>query len=162
MSSAMRDADFLDHIREAIVKIEQYMKERSDADFMGDSFLQDAVIRNLEIIGEAVTKLSDALKAAHADVPWVDISGMRNRLIHGYFAVNLQIVLGTGLLKKLRTPRAARIRILIPSLRLGPGNLHHFLPLHTLTLGEGGGLLRGGGNRTRADVEETLLCGRFG
>ena len=56
---------------------------------MADDLVQDGVIRNLEIIGEVVTKLSPALKAAQNDVPWGEISGLRNRLIHGYIKVNL-------------------------------------------------------------------------
>ncbi|MBY0580015.1 MAG: DUF86 domain-containing protein [Burkholderiales bacterium] len=57
--------------------------------------IQDAVIRNLEIIGEAVTKLGPDLKEQYKHVPWGEIAGMRNRLIHGYFAVNLRIVWDT-------------------------------------------------------------------
>lgn len=62
---------------------------------MADELVQDAVIRNLEIIGAAVTKLSPGLKAEHTQVPWGEISGMRNRLIHGYISVNLQVVWDT-------------------------------------------------------------------
>ena len=62
---------------------------------MSDELLHDGVIRNLEIIGEAVTKLSPELKLAHNDLPWHEISGMRNRLIHGYMDVNLEIVWDT-------------------------------------------------------------------
>jgi uncharacterized protein with HEPN domain len=60
-----------------------------------DEKTQDAVIRNLEIIGEAATKLSPELKAKYDEIPWGDIAGMRNRLIHGYFEVNLDIVWST-------------------------------------------------------------------
>ncbi|MHB8254263.1 MAG: HepT-like ribonuclease domain-containing protein [Acidiferrobacter sp.] len=79
----------------AIGKIQRYVADKSEPDFMADELVQDGVIRNLEIIGEAVTKLSPKLKAAHDDVSWGEISGMRNRLIHSYISVNLQIVWDT-------------------------------------------------------------------
>lgn len=57
--------------------------------------MQDAIIRNLEIIGEAVSKLSDEIKNSNIDIPWRKISGLRNRLIHGYVSVDLDIVWNT-------------------------------------------------------------------
>ena len=57
-----------------------------------DSKTQDAVIRNLEIIGEAVKNISGDLKSVYPDIPWQRIAGMRDRMIHEYFGVNLQIV----------------------------------------------------------------------
>ncbi len=95
MSNPMRDADYLDHIQDAVAKVLRYTKGKSESDFLGDELIQDGVIRNLEIVGEAVSKLTSELKARHADVPWGDISGMRNRLIHGYVTVNLEIVWST-------------------------------------------------------------------
>lgn len=95
MSKALRDGDYLEHIRDAITRISRYLAGKIEADFLGDELVQDGVIRNLEIIGEAVTKLSPELKARYADVPWGEISGMRNRLIHGYISVNLEIVWST-------------------------------------------------------------------
>lgn len=95
MSKELRDQDYLEHIQDAIGKIHRYVAGKSEADFMADDLVQDGVIRNLEIIGEAVTKLSPELKATHSDVLWGEISGMRNRLIHGYISVNLQIVWDT-------------------------------------------------------------------
>ncbi|VVM06468.1 HepT-like ribonuclease domain-containing protein [Methylacidimicrobium tartarophylax] len=95
MSKDRRDQDYLEHIQEAISKIQRFTAGKSEADFLSDALLQDAVIRNLEIIGEAVSKLSADLKTEHGDVPWGEISGMRNRLIHGYMTVNLEIVWST-------------------------------------------------------------------
>lgn len=85
----------LEHIQDAIARIFRYTANRSETGFMEDELLQDGVIRNLEIIGEAVTKLSVELKEKHPDIPWGEISGMRNRLIHGYLSVNLEIVWDT-------------------------------------------------------------------
>jgi uncharacterized protein with HEPN domain len=96
MSRTLRDEDYLEHIQDAIAKIGRYTDGVDETDFMADELRQDGVIRNMEVIGEAVTKLSPALKAKHADVPWGDIAGMRNRLIHGYMEVNLELVWDTA------------------------------------------------------------------
>lgn len=72
-------------------RILSYTSEGRDA-FMADPRTQDAVIRNLEIIGEAAGKLSDATKDAAAGVEWRRVVGMRNLLIHGYRDVNLETV----------------------------------------------------------------------
>lgn len=95
MNKTLRDQDYLAHIREAICKIERFTKGKTERDFLSDDLLQDAVIRNLEVIGEAVTKLSPDLKGRHPDVPWGEIAGMRNRLVHAYMTVNLEIVWNT-------------------------------------------------------------------
>lgn len=70
MSKALRDTDYLDHIRDAIARIQRYTAGKLEADFLGNELIQDGVIRNLEIIGEAVTKLSPELKARYGNVPW--------------------------------------------------------------------------------------------
>lgn len=95
MSKGLRDQDYLEHIQDAIGKIHRYVSGKSEADFMVNDLVQDGVIRNLEIIGEAAAKLSAELKSTHSEVPWGEIAGMRNRLIHGYISVNLQIVWDT-------------------------------------------------------------------
>ncbi len=95
MSRQLRDREYLAHICGAIDKINRYLNGKSESDFMGDELTQDGVMRNLEIIGEAVSKLSPELKLMYGNVPWQDISGMRNRLIHAYMDVNLEIVWDT-------------------------------------------------------------------
>ncbi len=86
------DREFIYDIIEACKRIERYLKGlRYDA-FLKNTEKQDAVIRNLEIIGEAVKGLSDGFKNKHRDIPWKKIAGMRDRLIHFYFGVNLEIV----------------------------------------------------------------------
>jgi uncharacterized protein with HEPN domain len=62
--------------------------------FLSDEKTIDAVARNLEIIGEAVRQLSDDFKNAHPDIPWNQIGGMRNRIVHEYFRLDLEIVAG--------------------------------------------------------------------
>jgi len=60
--------------------------------FFTDPKTQDAVVRNIEIIGEAVRGVSDATRQAHPEVPWSKIAGTRDRVIHGYFNVDLDII----------------------------------------------------------------------
>jgi uncharacterized protein with HEPN domain len=60
--------------------------------FVKDLKTQDAIIRNLEILGEATKQLSDEFRAAHAEIPWKSMAAARDRLIHHYFGVNLDIV----------------------------------------------------------------------
>jgi uncharacterized protein with HEPN domain len=93
--SDLRIVDFLDHILEAIGRIERYTRGITDDAFAADSLIQDAAIRNLEIIGEAarnVERVSPEFAAAHADVPWEDMYLMRNRVSHGYFSVDAGVI----------------------------------------------------------------------
>ena len=95
MSMESRDDDYMGHILFAIEKINRYIEISGKDSFFKDEMVQDAIIRNLEIIGEAVTKLSESLKTENGQIPWRQISGMRNRLIHGYMTINLEIVWNT-------------------------------------------------------------------
>ena len=88
------DRVYLLHIRDAIERALLYTAEGKQA-FFADPRTQDAVIRNLEVLGEAVENLSGDLKARHATVPWKRIAGMRDKMIHEYLAVNLQLVWDT-------------------------------------------------------------------
>ena len=85
------DRVYLWHIRDCIRRIFSYTKD-GKATFIADTKTQDAVIRNLEIIGEAVKNISAELKKAYPDIPWRRIAGMRDRMIHEYFGVNLEVV----------------------------------------------------------------------
>lgn len=82
---------YLDDIVRAIDRILEYTSEGRDA-FFADPRTQDAVIRNLEVVGEAIRGVSSATRARHPEVPWKQIAGTRDRVIHGYFAVDLEIV----------------------------------------------------------------------
>ncbi len=82
----------LRHMRDAAEKILAFTKGLSPADFHTDEKLQLAVIRLLEIVGEAGNGLSDEFKEQHPEIPWSQITATRNRLIHGYFDVDLNIV----------------------------------------------------------------------
>jgi uncharacterized protein with HEPN domain len=65
---------------------------KSRADLDTDLMFQFAVVRALEIVGEAASRLTEATRAAHPEIPWVNIIGMRNRLAHGYFDLDMDIV----------------------------------------------------------------------
>jgi uncharacterized protein with HEPN domain len=86
------DAVYLHHIIDAIVQIEEYVRGLTEETFVGSAITRDAVIRQLEIIGEAGKRVSSHLRANHAEVPWPTIAGMRNKLIHDYFGVDLEKV----------------------------------------------------------------------
>lgn len=95
---------YLNDILESIEKILEYTEGIDFDEFCEDSMVFDAVIRNFEIIGEAARNIPDNLRLTFSHIPWADMVGMRNILIHGYFGVDYSIVWNTiGLLSKLKT-----------------------------------------------------------
>lgn len=86
-----RDRLYLGHVLEAIDAAQAFTADGHDA-FMADRKTQSAVIRQIEVIGEAVKRLSAATTGAAPQVPWRQIAGARDRLIHGYFQVDLESV----------------------------------------------------------------------
>ncbi|MCL1910511.1 MAG: DUF86 domain-containing protein, partial [Kiritimatiellaeota bacterium] len=79
-------------IREAVDKITRYTTGMNEAEFAANDLTVDAVIRNIEVMGEAASKLSDDFVKTHADTPFRQMTALRNRLIHGYFGVSLPIL----------------------------------------------------------------------
>ena len=90
--SNRRDIHSLHDIQEAASRIESYTAGMTYATFLEDSKTQDAVIRNLEIIGEATKNLSTEFRERYSAVPWQEMARLRDRLIHHYFGINLDIV----------------------------------------------------------------------
>lgn len=86
-----RDGLYLGHVAQALAAVQSFTGDGRQA-FMADLKTQSAVIRQIEIIGEAVKRLSDEAKATEPKVPWRLIAGTRDRLIHGYFQVDLAAV----------------------------------------------------------------------
>jgi uncharacterized protein with HEPN domain len=86
------DSVYLRHILDAISRIEEYLHGVDEEIFYQHYLVQDGVIRQLEIIGEASKRLSREVRASCPNVPWQDIAGMRDKLIHDYFGVDLEAV----------------------------------------------------------------------
>lgn len=83
---------FIEHIIDSIEKIEMFMKGISKENFQKNIQLQDALVRRIEIIGEAAKNLPKNFKDNHLDVPWIKMAGMRDKLTHHYFGVDLEII----------------------------------------------------------------------
>ena len=82
---------FLKHILESIAQIEEFVKGASKADFISSVKTHDATMRRLEIIGEATKNLPRTFREKHPEIPWNKLAGMRDKLIHGYFGIDLNI-----------------------------------------------------------------------
>lgn len=90
--------DYLEHIQQAAIDARSFVDGLAKEDFLADKRTQQAVIMSLIIIGEAATKIMDGYTAfiqAHSEVPWRSMRNMRNRMAHGYFDINLDIVWDT-------------------------------------------------------------------
>jgi uncharacterized protein with HEPN domain len=79
-------------MRGAMDRIERYVVGMDHDAFLADDKTVDAVVRNLEIIGEASRKMPDDFKTRHPSVPWAQMAGLRNRVVHDYTGVDLEIV----------------------------------------------------------------------
>jgi len=90
-----RLADYLAHILEAIQRIEEYVSDMDEVAFLGNKLVQDAVVRNFEIIGEAsnnIEKHFPEFVAIHPELPLASAYQMRNAITHGYFKVDFEII----------------------------------------------------------------------
>ena len=87
-----KDKAYLRHILDAISNLEGFLKNKDYPAFIKDKLLQDGVVREIEIIGEASKRISTKFKSSVKEIPWEDIAGMRDRLVHDYFSVDLGVV----------------------------------------------------------------------
>ncbi|TET89646.1 MAG: DUF86 domain-containing protein [Methanomassiliicoccales archaeon] len=78
---------YLQDILDSISRIENYVAEMTYEDFAGDQKTVDAVVRNIEIIGEATKNIPEEIRSMHPDLPWREMAGMRDKMIHGYFEI---------------------------------------------------------------------------
>jgi uncharacterized protein with HEPN domain len=92
MTQSRNFTAYLHDILDAIDKAEKFLKGLSFADFDKDEKTQFAVIRALEIIGEATKKIPENIRSQYSDVPWREVAGMRDILIHDYFGVDTEVV----------------------------------------------------------------------
>lgn len=92
MSEKRTILDYLEDVSSAIMDIRSFVQDMSADQFMSDKKTVNAVVRSLEVIGEATGKIPNEVRMQYPHVPWEEITGMRNRLIHEYFGVDLDIV----------------------------------------------------------------------
>jgi uncharacterized protein with HEPN domain len=91
----LRARDYLGHMLDAVGQIQIYLAQKTLAEFLEDRLLQDGVVRNIEIHGEASKRMLDAVPDAATmfpGIPFSAIYGMRNQLSHGYFSIDLELV----------------------------------------------------------------------
>lgn len=91
-----RDARlYIEDVKNSIGKIEKYTKNLSFDDFKNNDQAIDAVVRNLEVIGEAIGKIYDYISDDYPGIPWREIIGMRNKIAHEYFGIDEEVIWGT-------------------------------------------------------------------
>lgn len=116
-----RLGDYLQHIVLAIDRIERYTAGLDEAGFVADTKTQDAVVRNIEVVGEAARNIQrhhPSFSATEAQVPWAVMVGMRNRVSHGYFALDWALIWAT--VQHDLPPLRAQVQALLDTLA-GPG-----------------------------------------
>ena len=91
-----RDLQFLEDINEAAAAIERFVASSSGDSFSSDEVLRSAVLHKLTVIGEAAARVTAGLRERHPEVPWSDVVGFRNIVVHAYFALEWSIVWATA------------------------------------------------------------------
>ncbi len=116
------DALYLAHIDEAATRIERSAARRGRDALTTDEDLRDATIYRLQTLAESTQRLSPQLKASHPEIPWDDIAGFRNRAVHGYLGVNLDIVWDIVERDLPALARVARVELALSKAREGRGH----------------------------------------
>ena len=88
--------DYLHDLLDASEKVAEFIRGMTQSQFLEDEKTQFAVVRGLEIIGEAAKKIPASVKAKYPQVPWREVAGMRDKLVHDYFGVNAEVVWRTA------------------------------------------------------------------
>lgn len=86
------DSIYLKHLLESINAIEEFSKDLTEKELVHNRLKQSAIIREIEIIGEAVKNISNTLKEKHSEIMWKEIAGTRDKMIHNYFGIDFEIV----------------------------------------------------------------------
>lgn len=86
------DLAYIDHILDCIRKVQRFSRGLDLKKFSENELVQDAIIRNIEVIGEASKKISTDAKKTYPEIPWKEITGMRDKLIHDYLGVDTQVI----------------------------------------------------------------------
>lgn len=95
--TAPRDfADYLHDMLEATEKVAKFVLGMTQEQFVADEKTQFAVVRGLEVLGEAAKKIPQTFREEHAEIPWREVAGMRDKLVHDYFGVNVEVVWKTA------------------------------------------------------------------
>jgi len=87
-----KNLPYINHILDAIKDVEESLKDITKDQFIKNKDVKEANIRRIEIIGEAVKNISQSLKDEHKEIEWTKIAGTRDKMIHNYFGVNLDII----------------------------------------------------------------------
>lgn len=92
MRERSRDKSRLEHILQAIERINRYTEGKTFVDFIADDMMYYAVVKNIEILGEASNMLTEEFRQAHPNTPWKQVNGMRNYIVHEYFQIDNTVV----------------------------------------------------------------------
>lgn len=90
------DVVYLRHMLDAIQRLEEYAVRTTREEFDEDPIIQDGFIRRITVLGEAAGKISKGFAASHPEIPWPDITGIRHKLVHDYFTVDIDVVWDTA------------------------------------------------------------------